>query len=120
MHQTLDAWGMVGVDFRSVREGFDTPTALGRLLLNLLASLAEFELEVLSERVRAGMDQARRQGRHIGRPPIAVPSTWPSTRAQIEAGLLSRRAAAKTLGTSERQVRRWLRTVKGAAKAGLP
>ncbi len=54
------------------REGFATRTALGWLLLNLLASLAEFEVEVLSERVRAGMDRVRGQGVHIGRPPVAA------------------------------------------------
>ncbi len=70
MHDTLAAWETVGVDFQSVRERFDTSTALGRLLLNLLASLAEFELELIRERVKAGMDRARRQGHRIGRPPV--------------------------------------------------
>ena len=68
LHDTLAAWELVGVGFRSVREQFDTSTALGRLLLNLLASLAEFELELIRERVNAGMDRARRQGKRIGRP----------------------------------------------------
>ena len=70
MHDTLAAWEMVGVGFLSVREQFDTSTALGRLLLNLLASLAEFELELIRERVKAGMDRARRQGIKIGRPRV--------------------------------------------------
>ena len=39
---------------------------MGRLLLNLLASLAEFELEMIRERIIAGMDRARRQGKKIG------------------------------------------------------
>ncbi|HZA25893.1 MAG TPA: hypothetical protein VFA32_25410, partial [Dehalococcoidia bacterium] len=42
MHDTLAAWELVGVSFQSLRERFDTSTALGRLLLNLLASLAHF------------------------------------------------------------------------------
>ena len=62
MHDTLGVWDAQGIGFVSARQGFDTRTALGRLLLNLLASLAEFELGVLSERVRAGMDRARRAG----------------------------------------------------------
>ena len=45
MHDTLHTWEAVGIAFKSLREQFDTSTALGRLLLNLLASLAEFELE---------------------------------------------------------------------------
>ncbi len=70
MHDTLAAWEMVGVSFKSLREQFDTSTALGRLLLNLLAALAEFELELIRERVKAGMDRARRQGKRIGRPRV--------------------------------------------------
>ena len=41
MHDTLAAWELVGVSFQSLREQFDTSTALGRLLLNLLAALAK-------------------------------------------------------------------------------
>ena len=41
MHDTLDAWEKVRVGFVSAREGFDTRTALGRLLMNLLASPSE-------------------------------------------------------------------------------
>ena len=70
MHDTLAAWELVGVSFQSLRERFDTSTALGRLLLNLLAALAEFELELIRERVKAGMDRARRQGKKIGRPRV--------------------------------------------------
>ena len=70
MHDTLAAWEVVGVGFQSVRERFDTSTALGRLLLNLLASLAEFELELIRERVKAGMDRGRRQGVKFGRPSV--------------------------------------------------
>lgn len=50
--------------------GWISPTALGSLLLNLLASLAEFELEMIRERVKAGMDRAKKQGRLIGRPKV--------------------------------------------------
>lgn len=113
MHDTLDAWETVAVDFQSVREGFDTSTALGRLLLNLLASLAEFELEVLSERVRAGMDRARRQGKAIGRPPIA-PRAWPAVLAQLHDRSVTFRQAGRLLGVSDSTVRRWYRAAHHA------
>ena len=70
MHDTLAAWDILGIQFKSIREQFDTGTAVGRLLLNLLAAVAEFELEMIRERVKAGMDRARRQGRRIGRPTV--------------------------------------------------
>ena len=70
MHDTLATWDALGIQFKSIREQFDTGTAVGRLLLNLLASVAEFELEMIRERVKAGMDRARRQGHRIGRPRV--------------------------------------------------
>ena len=48
MHDTLAVWELVGVSFKSLREQFDTSTALGRLLLKLLAALAEFELDQIA------------------------------------------------------------------------
>ena len=71
MHDTLAVWELLGVEFRSLREQFETSTAVGRLLLNLLAAVAEFELEMIRERVKAGMDRARRQGKRIGRPSVS-------------------------------------------------
>ena len=70
MHDTLAAWDALGIQFKSIREQFDTGTAVGRLLLNLLAAVAEFELEMIRERVKTGMDRARREGRRIGRPRV--------------------------------------------------
>ena len=70
MHDTLATWELVGVALKSVREQFDTTTPIGRLLLTLLAALAEFELDLIRERVRAGMARARKQGKQIGRPSV--------------------------------------------------
>ena len=55
MHDTLAAWEMVGVGFQSMREQFDTGTAIGRLLLNLLGG---------SGGVRARTDTGESEGRH--------------------------------------------------------
>jgi DNA invertase Pin-like site-specific DNA recombinase len=101
MHDTLAAWELVGVNFKSLREQFDTSTALGRLLLNLLASLAEFELELIRERVKAGMERARRQGKKIGRPRVidrrGFQSRFGAILERLLKGDISRRQAAKEL-----------------------
>ena len=101
MHDTLAAWELVGVDFQSIRERFDTSTALGRLLLNLLASLAEFELELIRERVKAGMERARRQGIHIGRPRVTdrrgFNASFGALLERLNRQEISRRQAAKEL-----------------------
>ena len=101
MHDTLAAWELVGVSFKSIREQFDTSTALGRLLLNLLAALAEFELEMIRERVKAGMARARREGRPIGRPKVTSRrgfiKSFGAILERLRDGALSRRQAAKEL-----------------------
>src|ERR671918_2310427 len=101
MHDTLAAWELVGVNFQSLRERFDTSTTLGRLLLDLLASLAEFELELVRERVKAGMDRARRQGRRIGRPKVTdrkgFSKRFGAILERLLKGDISRRQAAKEL-----------------------
>ena len=112
MHDTLAAWEMVGVSFQSLREQFDTSTALGRLLLNLLAALAEFELELIRERVKAGMDRARRQGGQIGRPKVtdrkAFKKRFGDILERLNGGDISRRQAAKELGIGYATLKRLL------------
>ncbi len=65
----LEEFRILGIDFVSLRqEGMDTTTSGGRLLFHVISSVAEFERELIRERVVAGMNQARREGRKIGRP----------------------------------------------------
>ena len=101
MHDTLAAWELVGVSFQSLREQFDTSTALGRLLLNLLAALAKFELELNREKVKAGMERARRQGHRIGRSKVIDQKGFSKRLGDILQRLIkgdiSRRQAAKEL-----------------------
>ena len=78
MHQTLETWETTGLGLISVREPqCNTESPYGRFMLNLLASLGELELEQISERVKAGMDRARRQGKAIGRPGMRKLIQWP-------------------------------------------
>ena len=60
------------VGFKSLCDGaIDTTTASGELILNVFASLAQFERRVIQERTRAGLQAARARGRKGGRKPIA-------------------------------------------------
>lgn len=112
MHDTLYAWEALGISFKSIREQFDTSTALGRLFLNLLAALAEFELELIRERVRAGMDRAARQGKKIGRPRVidrrGFRSRYKTILERLSGGDISRRRAAKELGIGYATLKRLL------------
>ncbi|HZA25625.1 MAG TPA: recombinase family protein [Dehalococcoidia bacterium] len=112
MHDTLGACEVVGISFKSLREQFDTSTALGCLLLNLLASLAKFELELIRERVKAGMDRARRQGKKIGRPKVPDRKGLSKRLGGILQRLIkadiSRRQAAKELNIGYATLKRLL------------
>ena len=59
-----------GVQVRSVSDGIDPATSTGRLMLNMLATLAEYERELIVERVNAGIAAARQNGTRFGRPAI--------------------------------------------------
>jgi len=69
---TLQELEHLGVGFVSLTEALDLTTPAGRAMAGLLAVFAEFEREILRERVRAGLDQARRNGRRLGRPITAA------------------------------------------------
>ncbi len=57
-----------GVQIRSISDGIDPATTSGRLMLGMLASLAEYERELIVERVTAGIAVARDNGTRFGRP----------------------------------------------------
>jgi DNA invertase Pin-like site-specific DNA recombinase len=60
----------LGIDLCAMNQAIDTSSASGRFAYQLLSSVSEFEREILRERVRAGLAQARRIGKHLGRPPL--------------------------------------------------
>jgi len=65
---TLQELQHLGVGFVSLTEALDLTTPAGRAMAGLLAVFAEFEREILRERVRAGLAQARLNGKTLGRP----------------------------------------------------
>jgi DNA invertase Pin-like site-specific DNA recombinase len=62
----------LNVDLVAVKQDLDTSSASGRLVFGVLSTVAEFERDLLKERVRAGIAQARRDGKRLGRPPLRV------------------------------------------------
>jgi DNA invertase Pin-like site-specific DNA recombinase len=87
-----------GVQFVSLHERVDTSTPNGRLVFGIFASIAEFERELIRERVRSGIAAARAQGKRIGRPrrpvdPVRVLElraqgwSWSAIAKELGAGL---------------------------------
>lgn len=85
----------LGVDFISYQENVDTTTPQGELIFTIMASLAQFESALISDRVKAGMARARAQGKRISRAPI--PKTLQSRIAVLHAQGISISQISKQL-----------------------
>jgi len=64
----LEEFRSLGIDFISLHEGVDTTTPNGRLVFGIFASIAEFERELIRDRVRSGLASAKAKGTRLGRP----------------------------------------------------
>jgi DNA invertase Pin-like site-specific DNA recombinase len=68
----LEDFRALGIDFVSLHEGVDTSTPNGRLVFGIFASIAEFERELIRDRVRSGLALAKSHGKKLGRPRVSV------------------------------------------------
>jgi site-specific DNA recombinase len=66
----IDLFDKHRVSFVSVTQQFNTTNSMGRLTLNILLSFAQFEREIISERMRDKMSAARRKGKWVGGMPV--------------------------------------------------
>ncbi len=103
---TLQELEHLGVGFVSLTEALDLTTPAGRAMAALLAVFAEFEREILSERVRAGLAHARQNGRRLGRP-ITAALHAKQVRKLHRSGI-SKSAIARQLNIGRTSVRRIL------------
>ena len=108
--ERLRGWG---VGLRSYCEPWlDTTSPFGEALYYITAAYAQLERGILAERVRAGLERARRQGRRLGRPGGTqiddFGERWAELRPKVLAGEVSRRRAARALNVSPSTLRRLL------------
>nr|BAR34918.1 Site-specific recombinases, DNA invertase Pin homologs (PinR) [uncultured Mediterranean phage uvMED] len=77
-------------DFVSTEERVDTTTAQGRFFIQVMGAFAEMEREVISSRVKMGLEGAKRSGRWIGVPPFGykIDDTFTTQGARVSPGLL--------------------------------
>lgn len=94
----------LGASFRSLTEPIDTVTPVGRLMIQLLGSFAEFERSVIWERCHSGRERARANGVRFGRPRKIPVDELPGHRA---AGLNARQIA-EIYGVDTSSVTTWL------------
>lgn len=70
LYELTDSLTEKGVEFVSIRDNLDTTTSTGRAMFGMLSVFAEFEKDIISERTKAGLESAKRQGRTGGRPAV--------------------------------------------------
>ena len=107
---TLQELEHLGVGFVSLTEALDLTTPAGRAMAGLLAVFAEFEREILRERVRAGLAHARQNGKRLGRPLTA--SLHADQVRKLHRSGLSKSEIARSLDIGRTSVRRILSSKK--------
>ncbi len=113
----LEEFHALGIDFVSLTEGIDTTTPTGQLLFGIFGAVAQFERDLIVERVRAGIAHARSLGKQIGRPRVHVDAS-PIIRLRSEN--LSLRQIARKLDIPVSRVRRALARNASSGSQGDP
>jgi DNA invertase Pin-like site-specific DNA recombinase len=100
-----------GIDFKSLTQPIDTTTSVGKLTFTIFSAIAEFEHDLIRERVTAGMAAAKARGVHCGRPRLI------NGRVILEKGEYLR-DASKQIGVNRRTLMRALDKQYAAAHKG--
>ena len=93
----LEEFKALGIDFTSATEGIDSTVPSGELVFQIFGAISQFEAELISQRVRAGLAEAKKNGHAIGRPAIKKLSKIEVTRirAARRKGVTLRRLASQ-------------------------
>ncbi|MHA2218935.1 MAG: recombinase family protein [Candidatus Hodarchaeales archaeon] len=104
---TLDELSDLGINFISYDNNLDTTTPTGKLVFQIIGAVAEFEKDIIRERVVAGLENARQKGKRLGRPTI---SNYTQEKAKdLRKQGLSFRKIEKQLGVGEGTLRKKLK-----------
>src|SRR5271167_4271990 len=102
---SLEEFTALNIDFISYTEGVDTTTPSGELLFHIMGAVAQFERDLIAERVRAGIAHARAMGKRIGRPRARIDGEQVNALRQQGQSL---RGIAHIMGVPVSRVRRAL------------
>ena len=103
IRQLIDTTAMLnerGVELHSLTENINTTTPNGKLTFHIFAALAEFERDILRQRVNAGLMAARKRGRVGGRPKSLDEAALKKARALLRSGDYTHGQVAKELAVS--------------------
>jgi DNA invertase Pin-like site-specific DNA recombinase len=99
----LSEFEALGIAFVSLKDNLDLTTPSGRFMFQIIAAFGELERAIIAERVKAGLQNAKRRGKRLGRPQIAVDAAY--IVALRSSGASWRQISAR-LGVSVRTIRR--------------
>lgn len=106
---TLDELGSLGINFISYDNNLDTTTPTGKLVFQIIGAVAEFEKDIIRERVKAGLEHARQKGKRLGRP--SINDDLIEEAFSLRKKGLSFRKIEKDLGLGEGTIRKRLKTL---------
>ena len=115
--RALETFHALGIEFVTLTEGVDTSTPAGKMVFTVLGAVAELERSLISERVKAGLRNAKAKGRHVGRPKVSLDT---SEIARLRNEGLSWLKISEQLGVGEGTVRRAARASAKTMSRKLP
>jgi DNA invertase Pin-like site-specific DNA recombinase len=113
--RALETFNALGIQFVSLCEQVDTTTPTGKLVFTILGAVSEGERNLIAERVRAGLKNARAKGKRLGRPKVDVDvaqieslrvsgHSWRTIAGMMKLSVGTVYAAARTQGTEHSKV----------------
>jgi len=114
--EVFDHFEAAGIEFHVLTEGIDTTTPMGKCFYQIRNAFAELERNLISERTKAGLQEARRRGTRLGRPRALSRSQIADARRRHSRGEPMAKIAASS-GVSERTMYRAMLAARSAAPA---
>lgn len=115
--QILERLEIRRAQFHSLTEIIDTATPGGRMMMQIIGAFAEFELEMIRDRTRAGLRAAKDRGIKLGRPRALTPDAEREVVRRFAEGKISREALAYEYETHVSSIKRALRRAGAMAPA---
>lgn len=114
MISLLGEFAQQGIHFRALDLGVDSSTPAGKMVLQIFAALAEYDRETIREKTRAGIELAKAQGKHMGRPAGVDAEKFEKVKRAFEKGL-SARDTAELTNISLSSVKRYRRSIEATS-----
>lgn len=105
----LERFNEAGAGFLSLTEAIDTTTAGGRMMMQMLGAVAEFERSMISERTKAGIESARKRGHQPGRPRSLTLEQRHEIKRRVTSGEWSQAEAARLFDVDKSTICRMMR-----------